>query len=150
MKAIIFNLGGTLVDLRQDMPQLHAHVTELLPILYSLGHTLAATIPEDMGLIEHLDTGNIRHYFTTIVTPHHLSSEQPYAESVTVALRHLNSEPGDTILVGDTVGMVIAAKNAGLNKVIGVIHGHGNPTALTAAGADYVVADIPSILDVIE
>jgi pyrophosphatase PpaX len=150
MSSIIFNLGGTLVDTRADVQQLHPHVSELLPILYNLGYDMAATIPENLDLIEHLDTDDIRQYFMTVVTPHHLSTDRPYAESVEVAMRHMQSQPEQTVLVVDTVGMVIAAKKAGISRVIGVTHGQGNPAALEAAGADYVVANIPEILDVIE
>jgi len=150
MKAVIFDLGGTLTHAQDDAVRLHAHVDELLPILYRLGIKVGVVASHEQEYIDHINQHPIRKYVHTVITPQHVSQPKPHPEGVLLALRHLEVHPSQAVFVGDTVFDIRAGRDAGVAKVIGVMHGLGNPVALHAAGADHLISDIPSLLDVLE
>ena len=155
MRAVIFDLGGTLVDTREGSydhvlgaAPLHNNVEEVLPLLYRLGVKMAV-VTDDASLLASLDRVNMRNYFYTVVTPQHVASPDP-TESILLALRHLEIQPHEAILVGDTATDIIAGKAAGMAKTVAVTHGLGNLEDLQAAGATHLVSNIPSVVDVLE
>lgn len=156
MRAVIFDLGGTLVDTRAeqydhvlDAAPLHDHVEELLPILYRLGLKLAL-VTDDTTLLASLDRANMRRYFYSVVTPEHVSQAKPHPEATLLALKHLGVSPHEAVLVGDTTADILAGKSAQIAKTIAVTHGRATAEDLRAAGATHVVPHLPAVLDVLE
>jgi pyrophosphatase PpaX len=140
-------------DLQQEAlkrMKLFNGVDELLPILRRIGFRMAAVSSGDHRIAEALDQTDIRHYFDIVVTDAHVLNPKPHPEGMLYALKHLGIEPAQAIVVGDTQADIIAGKQAGVAKTIGVLHGFGSPDMLRSAKADHLIEDIPSLLDVIE
>ncbi|HEX9153506.1 MAG TPA: HAD-IA family hydrolase [Candidatus Saccharimonadales bacterium] len=157
MKIVIFDLQGTLLDAREgqgrqseDLPRLYDGVDELLPILKNMGIKVAALTTYDNSIIEHLERTGIRGYFDLIVTSDHVKKPKPHSEGIDLILAHLFSKPEDTVVVGDRTADIMAGRNAGVHKTVGVSHGYSRAEDLQASGADYIIHDIPSLLDVLE
>jgi len=130
--------------------RLYDGVNELLPILRRMGIRVAALTSGNHLTVACLDRTGIREHFECIVTADHVANPKPHPEGLDMIIKELNVDPEDVIVVGDTVVDILVGKNAGVGKTIGVSHGFGSVDSLNAAGADHIVHDIPSILDVIE
>jgi len=130
--------------------RLYEGVDELLPILKRMDIKVAALTSGNGLTVWCLHKTNIHGHFDAIVTATDVTHPKPHPEGIDIILEKLNIEPHEAIMVGDTVVDILVGKNAGLKKTIGVSHGFGNIDALRTAGADHVVHDIPSILDVLE
>ncbi len=130
--------------------KLYEGVDELLPILKRMGVKVAALTSGNGLTVSCLQRTNIHHHFDFIVTAEHVENPKPHPEGMLMILNQLQVAPEDVTMVGDTVVDILVGKNAGVGKTIGVSHGFGDPGALYAAGADHVVHNIPSILDVLE
>lgn len=135
----------SLVQLR-----LYDGVTELLPILHRVGTRIAAVTSSNHHSVNALDTLGIKKYFDIVVSAEHVNQPKPHPEGIHRALEYLAISPADAAIVGDTKSDIIAGKRAGLAKAIAVTHGFGQLEELREAGADHLVEDIPSILDVLD
>jgi HAD superfamily hydrolase (TIGR01509 family) len=129
--------------------RLYHGVEELLPILTRLGIKCAVLTHNDQLGLDTLKAAGIYHHFAYVATAEDLPKRKPHAESVHYVLQKLAVEPSQVAIVGDGVVDVLAGKNAGLAKTIGISHGFGSIEALRAAGADHIVHDVPSLLDII-
>jgi pyrophosphatase PpaX len=130
--------------------KLYEGVDELLPILKRMGVQVAALTSGNALTVACLDRTGIRDHFDMIVTAEKVTNPKPHPEGLLMILDELGVKAEEVIVVGDTVVDILVGKNAGVAKTVGVSHGFGNVNALIAAGADHIVHDIPSILDVIE
>lgn len=141
-------------ELRQEANDRFLHlydgVSELLPILRHMGIHVAAVTAGNAMTVESLRRMGVHHHFHTIVTGDQVLLSKPHPEGIHLALHALGLEPAEAMIVGDSVVDILAGKNAGLAKTVGVTHGFGTAEALQAAGADYLIATIPDLLDVIE
>ncbi|WP_324825399.1 pyrophosphatase PpaX [Sinanaerobacter sp. ZZT-01] len=57
-------------------------------------------------------------YFDTIVTADDTNKHKPDPEPIRIALEKLNSEPQETIMIGDSMFDVLCAQNAGVEAVL--------------------------------
>lgn len=130
--------------------KLYEGVDELLPILKRMGIQVAALTSGNALTVSCLDRTGIRNHFDLIVSAEQVSSPKPHPEGLLLIMEKLGVDADEVIVVGDTVVDILVGKNAGVQKTVGVSHGFGNVNAMAAAGADHIVHDIPSILDVIE
>lgn len=130
--------------------RLYEGVDQLLPLLRNMGFKVAAFTTDDQISAETLHKLGIAGHFDAIVMAEHVNYPKPHPEGVDLVLSKLGVAPSEAILVGDTVVDILVGRNAELKKTVGISHGFGNVNALHAAGADHVVHNIPSILDVLE
>ncbi|HSD56229.1 MAG TPA: HAD family hydrolase [Candidatus Saccharimonadales bacterium] len=130
--------------------KLYDGADQLLPMLRNMGFVLAAYTTDDQITQDDLRRLGIHQHFDVIIMGDHVTHAKPHPEGVDLILRRLGVDARNTAIVGDTVVDILVGRNAELAKTIGVTHGFGNVSALHAAGADHVVHDIPSILDVLE
>ncbi|HEU4914775.1 MAG TPA: HAD family hydrolase [Candidatus Saccharimonadales bacterium] len=130
--------------------RLYDGVDELLSILKRMDMRVAALTSGNNLTVGCLDRTNIRHHFDSIVTAEKVENPKPHPEGLHLIINELGITPEDVVVVGDTAVDILVGKNAGVGKTIGISHGFGNVDALFAAGADHVVHNVPSILDVIE
>lgn len=73
---------------------------------------------------------------------------KPAPDGALMICDELSEKPCDTIFIGDTYVDITTGKNAGM-KTIGVLWGFRDEAELSAAGADYIVANPDEILDII-
>ena len=130
--------------------KLYEGVDELLPILKRMDIKVAALTSGNYLTVACLERLGIHHHFDAIVSADHVANPKPHPEGVELILGQLKFRPDEAVMVGDTTVDILVGKNAGLAKSIGVTHGFSQAAALQAAGADHVITNIPSLLDVLE
>jgi HAD superfamily hydrolase (TIGR01509 family) len=129
--------------------RLYGGVEELLIILKRLGVKTAVLTHGDELTAALLQQKGLYNHFDKVVTAETMPKLKPHAESVHYVLDLLAVTPTEAVVVGDGVSDILAGKNARVARTVGVSHGFGSIEALRAAGADYIVHDIPTILDVV-
>lgn len=148
MKAVVFGLSGTLLDIEQGQYRLQHGVDELLPILRRLGIKVVAFAPNDTKGADHLrQTGADRHFYTIMADRN--DGRSPL-KGLSALLQDINVQPQDAVVVGHSVADMWLGKDIQSAKVIGITSGAESTRALRTAGADHVVNDLPSLLDVLE
>ena len=120
---------------------------ELLPILQRLGVKVAV-----LATGEHaawLEGKPLRDFVHTVVVSESRSID-PVKRGLTQAMESLEALPHQTVVVSSRVLDIMTGKEGGVAKTVGVDVGNANPLALQAAGADHIITDMPSLLDVLE
>jgi phosphoglycolate phosphatase-like HAD superfamily hydrolase len=148
MRIVLFDLDHTLFDKNSE---LYSGVAELLPILQRLGIHVAGMSNRDHQIIVQLEQAGIRQFFVQVLcSDQHKTPKEP--AGVHHVLSRIGGKPHHTVLVSHSHADILLGKDVGLDKTIGVSHAieRQNAAPLLDAGADHVVSDIPSILDVIE
>jgi phosphoglycolate phosphatase-like HAD superfamily hydrolase len=145
MQAVIFDLDHTIFDANQA---LYEGAADLLAILSSLGLKIDAVSNKDHRALVHLDEAGIRRFSDHVMCSAH-AAEPKSTESLARLLEKLGVESHQTALVTHAHSDILVGKDARLAKTIGVSHGLENAVVLHRAGADHIVSDIPSVLDVL-
>lgn len=86
------------------LADLHARGIDLALFTGKGRHTTAITL-EVLGL---------QSYFRKVVTGNDVTKHKPSGEGLTSILQELNLEPGHTVMVGDAVADILAAREAGI------------------------------------
>jgi phosphoglycolate phosphatase-like HAD superfamily hydrolase len=145
MRAVIFDIDHTLFDADKT---LHDGVVDLLVILQRLGIKLGAISGDDHRALVRLDEAGISAYFNRMLCNEHiLESKTPQA--MHQLLKQLGVESSQSVLVSHAHADILLGQEAKLSGTIGVSHGAQNVAPLHEAGADYIVPNIPAILDVL-
>ncbi|PSM38077.1 hypothetical protein C6Y14_39040 [Streptomyces dioscori] len=95
-----------------------------------------------------LDATGILNRFDTVVCHNMVERGKPHPDMALRALADLRAQASRSWYVGDTVTDMTMARAAGL-RTVAVSYGVDTAEALKAAGADHVVADFPSVIDVL-
>jgi len=130
--------------------KLYDGVADLLPILKRMGFGVAALTAGNQLTIDCLHQTDVHRHFDTIVDASRVVNSKPDPEGLQIIMTELGAAPHEITMVGDSVVDVLVGKNAGIAKTVGVSHGFGHVEALIAAGADHIIHDIPTLLDVLE
>lgn len=130
--------------------KLYQGVDELLPILKRMDVRVAALTAGNHLSTHALKHMGIHHHFDMIVDATRVKKPKPDPEGLHLILRELQVSAHETVMVGDSVVDILVGKNAGVYKTIGVSHGFGSIQALRDAGADHIIHDVPTLLDVLE
>jgi phosphoglycolate phosphatase-like HAD superfamily hydrolase len=143
MQAVIFDLDDT-VFAAEDA--LHDGVQDLLAILHRLGVKVGALSSDDHRILVRLDEAGIRHHFDSVVCSEHVT-EPKGTEAVQQLLSNLRVEAQDAAMVSHTHSDIVLGQHAGVGKTIRVAHGSANER--DRRGADHIIEDIPTVLDVL-
>jgi HAD superfamily hydrolase (TIGR01509 family) len=96
-------------------------VGELLPRLHSAGYRMAIATTKfkihTEGIIRKLGWED---YFAALVSGDEVARVKPAPDALELTLRRLGAEPDDTVMIGDTINDIIAARAAGITKIIAV------------------------------
>lgn len=130
--------------------KLYDGVDELLPILRRMGFKVGALTSGNQLTISCLERLGIHEHFDVIIAANQVAHPKPHPEGLHLVLKELGANPHETIMVGDSVVDVLVGKAVGVQKIVGVSHGFGSVSALRDAGADHIIHNIPSLLDVLE
>jgi len=145
MRAIIFDLDHTIFETDNT---LHEGTVELLSILKRLGIVIGGISNNDHRTLVRLNEAGVSRHFVKI-----LCSDQALEPKSVDGIRHLltllGAEPHETILVSRAHADILLAKEAGLASSIG-LNDEEASAPLEDAGADYIISDIPAVLDVLE
>lgn len=146
MKAVVFSLRGTLFDSSEG--RLRKGTKELLPILHRLGIKVVAFSPNDVRAAERLHSAGVDRYFDAIVADR--DDNRSSSAGLSMALRAVAVQPQEAVVVGRSISDMWLGKDIHSPKVVGIAQTADTAQTLRSAGADYVVSDIASVLDVIE
>ena len=138
------------LDSIERLFKLYQGVDELLPILKAMDIRVAALTAGNHLSTYALKRMGIHHHFDMIVDATKVTRSKPDPEGLNLILKELEVPALETVMVGDSVVDILVGKNAGVRKAIGVSHGFGSIQALRDAGADHIISDIPTLLDVLE
>lgn len=94
--------------------------------------------------LEILDFFGIGRFFQTIVCSDDVVRPKPSGESLILALKNLNADINNAVMVGDGVNDIICAQNAGVES-IGITWGDQSGERLKKAGADRIANSIPEL-----
>ena len=120
-------------------------VAELLTALraHGLVTAVATSKPEKLAR-ELLEENNMLGLFDAICGSRPNGNNSEKWLIVSRVMESLGAVPEETVLVGDTKYDVLGAHRCGI-KCIGVEYGYAAPGELAAAGADYILPDIPAL-----
>ncbi|MFF0138481.1 HAD family hydrolase [Streptomyces sp. NPDC005227] len=121
-------------------------VPEGLDRLRAAGHLLGvATSKISSSALALLEATGILDRFDTVVCHDMVERGKPHPDMALRALADLGAPAARSWYVGDTVTDMAMARAAAL-RTVGVSYGVDSAEDLTAAGADHVVADFPSVI----
>ena len=141
MKTVILDFDGTL---NKACTTIKA-VKDTLKEMYAMGVTLALTSKKDQEVLENiLDDLNLSNYFSVIVAAGNAKSANEDNNLVKTILDHTDSEPSQTLIVGENSENIELGKKEGI-KTCAVKTDDMSDTA----DADYVINDIRALLDIV-
>jgi phosphoglycolate phosphatase len=128
-----------------DKTRLYPGVTETLLALEAQGVPLSILSNKNVALCrEVLSKLGIARFFPAVYGADSFPFRKPSPEPVLAILRETGLAAGECVLVGDSINDIAAGKGAGV-VTVGCSYGYGDSSEL--AGADYLVADFPSLLE---
>ena len=123
-------------------------VAELLTALRTSGWQLGvATGKSDRGLASTLAVHGLAEHFATLQTADRHPSK-PHPAMLLAAMDEAMAEPGDTVMIGDTVYDIEMAQVAGA-RALGVAWGCHEPHELIDAGAEAIASTPGELLELL-
>ena len=123
-------------------------MADLLHALHAEGWMLAvATGKSDRGLASTLEANGLTALFSSLQTADRHPSK-PHPAMLEACLAETMAEPGNTLVIGDTVYDMEMAKSAGVGA-LGVAWGYHEADELLAAGASAVANDAQALRELI-
>lgn len=122
---------------------------EALTLLKRRGYKVAlATSTSEREARERLRKVELEDAFDAMLFGDSVKNGKPDPEIYLLVLERLGIQPTEAIVFEDSKSGVIAAKRAGVEKVVGVVHSLNNPDELLRAGVDELleIHEIPSKL----
>jgi phosphoglycolate phosphatase len=130
-----------------DFTHLYPEVKETLPLLK--GKKLAVLSNKRQSLSEEvLRVTGIFPFFAAIRGGGSGLPLKPSPEPLLALIKEVGEDPARTLMVGDKPGDVLAGKGAG-TLTLGVTYGYGEPSAVAAAGPDFLVDHFAAIEEII-
>jgi pyrophosphatase PpaX len=118
---------------------------DLLEDLKELGLQLAILTGGNHKIAAMLEHHGIAEYFASVVHCERVEKPKPDPEGFLLAAKECGVEPGEAIMVGDTVQDLMTGKNAGAAATIAITHGIGTPEDLAACNPEYTVGSLEEL-----
>lgn len=129
--------------------RIHEGMLELLEHLNEIGCVCALCTGKDRDrTVEILQYFNMKHLFKTLVCSDDVVHPKPHPESLLTIMTKLNALPKNTVMVGDGINDIIAAKNAYIQSVA-VTWGDVAEQDLKNNSPDYVCNSIAEIRELV-
>lgn len=134
--------------IRLDYLIRHAHVmpdaAELIKHLHTSKYKLGIITSSRREALAPLDHSLLTEHFDVIVTRDDVTELKPHPEGILLALRALNSDPGKTLMVGDTPMDMLAGKAAG-TQTVGMLSSTENEAVLKNACPDMLFSSLSDL-----
>jgi phosphoglycolate phosphatase-like HAD superfamily hydrolase len=124
-------------------------VDEMLKQLHGRYPMSVVSARDERGTMAFLEQYDLVKYFDVVVTGLSAPHTKPYPDPILFAAQKMNIAPENCLMIGDTTVDIRAGKSAGA-QTIGVLCGFGEEPELKKMGADLILKDTPSILDVLK
>lgn len=129
-----------------DRSEPYPGVRETLCALNERGIALAVVTNKYEGLSRQLlEALDLAHHFDAVVGGDTLPVRKPDPEPLFEACRQLGSHPEETLMIGDSITDIRAARNAKM-PVICVSYGYNHGEDIYSAGADRIVDSLRSLI----
>lgn len=118
--------------------------------LKDAGFALAAVTSRSRRTsLDTLEQSGLLGYLTVVVSAEDAAALKPHPAPLLRALAQLGRDPGEAAMVGDTPHDIAAGRTAG-TRTIGALYGFHGETAMRAAGADALIAQVGGVEDVLQ
>lgn len=129
------------------VPTVFPHVTQTLKELKRRGFTLSiASSRFNRSLIDFVRTFGFDKEISLVLGADNVTKAKPDPEPVLLTLKELGFRAGETLVVGDMPYDILMGRRAG-TKTCGVTYGNSSREELAGSGADYIIDDFASLLD---
>lgn len=130
-----------------NLIKIHEGMIELLQKLNEAGCNCALSTGKDrLRTIEILKYFNIEHYFKIIFCSDDVSNPKPNPESLNLIMKYLGVSTESTVMIGDGINDILAAKNADIQSIAvtwgdiaGNILSDNNPTYLVNSASELML-----------
>ncbi len=123
-------------------------VDELLKQLHGRYPMSVVSARDEHGTMTFLEQYDLVKYFDVIVTGLSAPHTKPYPDPILLAAKKMNVSPENCLMIGDTTVDIRAGKSAGA-QTVGVLCGFGEEPELKKMGADLILKDTPSLLEIL-
>lgn len=128
-------------------PKVFPHVSETLRSLRKSGFVLSvASSRSNHSLLDFVKTFGFDSDITLIIGADDVTKAKPDPEPVLLTLRKLDFDASETLVVGDMPFDILMGRGAG-TKTCGVTYGNSSRDDLLGCGADFVIDDFASLLN---
>lgn len=125
-------------------------VLDTLTALHDRGLLLAICSSRGRPTLDgFVSTFHLEGYVSMIVSANDVQHHKPHPEPVQMILKQLDVSPAEALVVGDASYDILMGRNAGC-RTCGVTYGNQTPSALRAAGADYLIDYFADLLDILQ
>ena len=129
---------------------LFPHVLETVRELHRLGYVLTiASSRSRHSLMDFVETFGLEEIITHVVSANDVTHAKPHPEAVNQTLEHLGIQPGEALVVGDTVYDIEMGQNAGIHTC-GVTYGNGTRRQLEEIHTEFIIDDFSQLLQVVK
>ena len=138
------------INRKQLVPKLFPHVKETLEALFErgVGMTIASS-RQSRSLNGFLNDMEIAGFISYVVGADSVTMAKPHPEPVLKTLAAMGVPPEEALVVGDMPVDILMGKRAG-TMTCGVIYGNSSRKELEEAGADHIIDDLPTLLEIIQ
>ena len=138
------------INRKQLVPKLFPHVKETLEALFErgIGMTIASS-RQSRSLNGFLNDMEIAGFISYVVGADSVTMAKPHPEPVLKTLAAMGVPPEEALVVGDMPVDILMGKRAG-TMTCGVIYGNSSRKELEEAGADHIIDDLPTLLEIIQ
>jgi HAD superfamily hydrolase (TIGR01549 family) len=126
-----------------------AGVKELLEELRARDMKLAILTSGTETVNDILEHHGLAEYFSSVVHTGRVNEPKPNPEGFLLACQECESDPSQTVMVGDTIFDIQTGKNGGALATIALTHGFGTKEDLVAAEPDYIAASILEVQNIL-
>jgi HAD superfamily hydrolase (TIGR01549 family) len=123
-------------------------VHEMLAHLHAYYPLSVVSARGERSTLRFLEQFNLTGYFTCIATAQTCRHTKPYPDPILWAAEKMGLKPEECLMIGDTTVDIQAGRAAGA-QTLGVLCGFGTANELQACGADAIIPQTPSLLDLI-
>jgi phosphoglycolate phosphatase len=113
-------------------------VRDLLQSLIEIYPMVIVTAREPFAADHFLRQFDLHPYFRHVISGQTCVHTKPYPDPILHSAQLLGLQPGDLLMVGDTIVDILSARRAGAQSA-GVLCGFGEETELRRAGADLIL-----------
>ena len=131
----------TVVNASRPLPGAEAAIISLFEDGYKLGIATTKIRSHIDGILEKLGWVD---FFEAVIGGDEVSNVKPHPEQFEQLLKKMNSQIESSVVVGDTVNDVLAAKATGV-RVVAVCSPYGGEAELRASQPDYVIDKISQL-----
>ncbi len=123
-------------------------VDEMLKQLHGRYLMAVVSARDERGTMAFLEQFDLARYFDAIITGLSAEHTKPYPDPILLAAKMMKVSPENCLMIGDTTVDIRAGRSAGA-QTVGVLCGFGEEPELKRMGADVILVDTPSLLELL-